>query len=952
MAAAPKKTLVLLDSHAIIHRAYHALPEFASSKGVPTGALYGLTTMLLGIIEKFKPEYIVACYDLPEPTYRHVAYEAYKAGRKKTDTALVAQLESSKKIFEVFGIPMYSLSGFEADDMLGTIVEQVTHDKKCLDDEGNKIKTVIASGDMDTLQLVTGDDVVVYTLKKGIKDIVVYDELAVMERFGFGPELLPDYKGLRGDPSDNIIGIAGIGEKTATIIINTFETIENMYELLDKKPEQFRKKLKDAKITDRVIGLLENGRDDALFSKTLATIRRDAPISFNFESAKWAPHIDQIEVLFKELEFRTLTAKVKQAIFSLAHAGKIEADGFESGSEADGGANDRTGGSEREARNAWADGHTAEDDRGSFIGRVHYPKSENTNATESRLDSKKEGSKKGPKKILNKTELHLENDLESDKKTTAGPLFQESYYTNASAELKEKLKTAVWVIDSNKVKPSLEDVFFETDEQDAEKAFKILHDRATEKGMAFVLDNIELPLIPILQKMNIDGTKIDVKYLKKISEEFHKELSRLEKEIHNLAGMEFNIASPKQLGEVLYEKLNLAGAGSGKRIKKTAGGARSTKESELEKLRESHPIIEKILETRELAKLLGTYIDALPGYADDEGRVHPTFMQTGSRTGRMSSLDPSIQNIPTKSDLGKKVRFAFVAPKGKKLVAVDYSQIELRIAAFLSGDKNLIDIFKNGIDVHTGVAARVFKVEEKDVTKDMRRKAKVINFGILYGMGVSALRINLSAGAGDVLADGTVAGQASREEAQEFYSEYFNTFSGIASYLEEVKRSAAALGYTKTLFGRRRYFEGIKSHLPFIRAAAERMAINAPIQGTHADIAKLAMTAVFKKITSKKENGAILLMQIHDELVFEIDEKKAEKVGAQIKEVMEGVLDEGFKAYKKSGLWDATATNTDAALAQDVQDLRKSEVEENIKKVPILVSVSIGDSWGSMKESS
>lgn len=309
-----KKVMVLLDSHAIIHRAYHALPEFASSKGVPTGALYGLTTMLLGIIEKFKPEYLIACYDLPQPTHRHIAYEAYKAGRKKTDSALVEQLESSRKLFETFGVPIYDHPGFEADDMLGTIVEQVNFNGNKIDPDGAQVKIVIASGDMDTLQLVKGDDVVVYTLKKGIKDIVVYDELAVIERFGFGPELLPDYKGLRGDPSDNIIGIAGIGEKTGSTIINTFHTIEEMYDLLDKSPEKFHEKLKEAKITPRIADLLIQGRDDALFSKTLATIRRDAPITFRYEDAHWNPDIEAIEALFKELEFRGLALRVKDVL--------------------------------------------------------------------------------------------------------------------------------------------------------------------------------------------------------------------------------------------------------------------------------------------------------------------------------------------------------------------------------------------------------------------------------------------------------------------------------------------------------------------------------------------------------------------------------------------------------------------------------------------------------------
>lgn len=892
-----RKTLVLLDSHAIIHRAYHALPDFASSKGVPTGALYGLTTMLLGIIEKFKPEYIVACYDLPQPTYRHLAYKDYKAGRKKTDDALVEQLQSSRKIFEAFGIPIFDHPGFEADDMLGTIVEQVAHDGKKFDPEGAPVKVVIASGDMDTMQLVTGDDVVVYTLKKGIKDIVIYDELAVIERFGFKPDFLPDYKGLRGDPSDNIIGIAGIGEKTASIIIGVFGTVEDMYAIYDKDQEEFRKKLKDAKITDRIIGLLENGRDDALFSKTLATIRRDAPITFNYEDAKWNPHLDQIETLFRELEFRSLIVKIKQLMAGAAAAGAIEGPAREAGTV--------DGASDKKA--------------------------------------KKSKSKKELK------DLDVDGGKDSGdadnagKSSKSGGLFDESnsgYYQNTTQEMRDKLKLAVWVLDSNKTNPTLDDVYAETDELDADKAFEILWKKAHDQGLGFVLDKIEIPLIPIIHQMTKDGVMIDVEYLRNLSSEYHQTLSKIEKEIHEMAGIEFNIASPKQLGEVLYEKMQLGGAGSGMRIKKTAGGAKSTKESELEKMKDLHPIIGKILEYRELAKLLGTYIDVFPALADEQNRIHPNFSQTGAATGRMATYDPSIQNIPIKSELGKKIRNAFIAPKGKKLIAIDYSQIELRVAAILSADKNLVEIFKNHIDVHTGVAARVFKVAESEVTKDMRRQAKVINFGILYGMGVNALRQNLSQGGYN----------ASREEAQNFYSEYFNTFTGIASYLENVKVSAAALGYTKTLFGRRRYFEGIKSHLPFIRAAAERMAINAPVQGTAtADITKLAMLQVFEKVCQDPKNKIKLLMQIHDELVFEVDVAQAEKCAEKLKEIMENTLRESFIEYKNFESGQLGGSDKSDAGGVDDAEIPLREIEALVIQVPIEVSVSIGDSWGEMK---
>ncbi|HEY1037622.1 MAG TPA: DNA polymerase [Candidatus Paceibacterota bacterium] len=820
-AKGDRKLLVLLDSHAIIHRAYHALPDFASSKGKPTGALYGLSTMLFSLIEKFKPDYIVACYDLPQPTYRHEAYEGYKAGRKKTDDALVEQLVSSREIFTACGIPMYDMPGFEADDMLGTIVHQVTDNK-----DFENVDVLIASGDMDTLQLIQGDRVRVFTLKKGIKDTVVYDEEAVRERFGFGPAQLTDYKGLRGDPSDNIIGIAGIGEKTATILITAFGTVEGIYAALEKDPNLVKK----AGVSDRIIELLEKGKEEALFSKMLATIRRDAPISFTLPENSWKEGFDinAVETLFKELEFRTLVARLK----------------IISGQETKSGAAAANVSVKASAKKAEGD----IDDDGFVV----------------------EGGSKN--KAVNKPEIHID------------PI------------LAEKLKIGVHILNSTIVNPSLEDVFAATRTENPELAEKRVIDDIHKEKLETVYFDIELPLIPILQKMHELGVKIDVMFLKDLGREYHKKLSEIEKKIWEHAGTEFNVASPKQLGEIIYEKMGLGG----KKIKKTAGGVKSTKESELEKLKGEHPVIGLILEYRELAKLLGTYIDVLPTLADANDRVHTQFIQTGAATGRMSSQNPGLQNIPIKTEQGRAIRNAFISDDGYTLVSFDYSQIELRIAAFLSGDEKLIEIFKSGTDVHTGVAASVFGVDEKDVTKDMRRRAKVINFGILYGMGVNALKTNLG---------------STRDEAQKFYDEYFKNFSGLAAYLDNTKAEAARLGYTETFFGRRRYFEGIHSRLPFIRAAAERMAINAPIQGTQADLIKISMRRIDDRL---REEGLLekarLLLQVHDELIYEIRTPEVKRVATIVKSVMEGVL-----------------------------------TSEQTKGVPIQTSANAGKNWGNME---
>jgi DNA polymerase-1 len=774
------KTLVLLDAHAILHRAYHALPDFATASGEPTGGLYGLCTMLLSAVTELKPDYVVACYDLPKPTYRHEAYKDYKAGRAKAEPELVSQMKRSRDIFTALSIPIYDKEGFEADDMLGTIVEQVKKDKN--------LRVIICSGDMDTLQLVTDKKVQVYTLKKGIKDTVLYDEEGVKARFGFGPELLPDYKGLRGDPSDNIIGIAGIGEKTGTDLITKFGGIEDIYKTLKKN----RQSLLDAGIKERIVCLLEAGEEEAKFSKMLATIRRDAPIEFVLPEKIWKETVslDVAEKLFTELEFRTMAQKLKTVL-----VGEKEAESLE---------------------------------------------------------------------------LRTEDDKEAGPAASSGP-------ATDPFRLK-KAGIALWLLNSNLTDPKEEDILAFANTKSFDVAEKALFAELENKNLTKIFSDIEEPLIPIIDKMETYGIKIDKERLIELSVVYTKEVEKLQKKIWELAGVEFNVSSPKQLGEVLFVTLGL----KAKNQKKTGSGAPSTKESELEKLRDEHPIISFILEYRELTKLLSTYIDVIPTLLDKDNRLHARFLQTGTTTGRMSSKDPNLQNIPNKTDLGRAIRKSFIADKGYVFGAFDYSQIELRVAAFLSGDEKMIDIFRRGDDIHSAVAAEVFRVSREKVDKEMRRRAKVINFGIMYGMGVNALRQNLSAG-GQVI---------SRDEAQKFLNDYFDTFSGLAKYLDKVKEETKRLGYTETFFGRRRYFEGIRSPMPFIKAMAERMAINAPIQGTEADIIKLAMIQVEAWLKKEKlESDVRILLQVHDELVYEICEDKVSKVAPEIIKIMESVID-------------------------------------------------------------
>jgi len=785
-------TLVLLDAHAILHRAYHALPDFLSPAGEPTGALYGVVTMLLKIIEEFKPTYIAACYDLPEPTYRHDAFAGYKGKREKTDDALVMQINRSRELIAAFGIPIYEHPGFEADDMLGTIAALTKVDPT--------LRVIIASGDMDTMQCVDKKRVQVYTLKKGIKDTILYDETAVKERFGFGPKLVPDYKGLRGDTSDNIPGIVGIGEKTATELITQFGSVDAIYKKLKKNETDFLA----AGIKPRIIGLLKAGEEEAQFSKMLATIRTDAPVEFVLEKTAWRTEADveQIMMLFSEFGFRTLTARVK-----------------------------------------------------TLFGE--------------------------------------EDDLSALTLDRAAAVPTETLL---------RAKILLWLYESERTNPSYDDIveygkaFLET--VDFETTVVALEAKLKADHLWHIFTDIEEPLMAVLERMQKHGILLDTVTLQQLSVTLHTELVTLENSIHTHAGTAFNINSPKQLGDILFDTLGL----KPKQAKKTAGGQRSTKESELEKLQDEHPIIKDILRYRELQKLVSTYIDVLPKLIGQDGRVHTTFIQTGAATGRMASRDPNIQNIPVRTLEGRAIRGAFIAAPGYSLVAIDYSQIELRIAAILSGDPNLIDIFKRGEDVHRGVALRVFGVNAEEVTDDMRRQAKVINFGILYGMGVNALRQNLGA-------------DTTRAAAQEFLNAYFQTFTRLAEYLEETKAFARQHGYTETIFGRRRRFPGITSSQPFIRAQAERMAINAPIQGSNADIIRVAMVNIDQYINDCRLTEDVrMLLQVHDELVFEIKIDMLATVIPTLTEIMTTVL-----------------------------------TPEQTSGVPILVETKVGSNWETMQ---
>lgn len=797
-----QKRLLLLDSNAIAHRAYHAIPDLETSRGEPTGALYGIATMLVKAMQELKPDYIIATRDRAEKTHRHELFEDYKGTRAKTDDALIDQLKRMPEVFDAFGIPVVDAARFEADDVIGTLSHQ---GKKHPD-----VKIVILTGDMDMLQLIEDGRVTVFRLMTGINDIKFFDEEAVKERYGFGPEHITDYKGIRGDPSDNIPGVPGVGDGGATKLITTFGSIDDIYKAIKK--DGVDQVAKDAGIQKRYVQLVADNEEKARFSKQLATIHSEAPVTFELPDHPWrlADHIVGIEKMCEKLEFNSLKTRVH-----------------------------------------------------SLLGKT---------------DPKKEA----PEELEPVRVEHAPVD---------------------DTELAET-SLALWLLRSDLTTPTLDQILDYTEEKDFTKAREKIFAELKKTGrIQEVYDRIERPLLPVVQRMNADGVAVDVSHLKALSKEYGKELKAIASRIYHHAGHEFNINSPKQLGVVLFDELGI----TPEKQKKTATGARTTKESELEKLSDSHPIIGDILAHRELQKLLSTYIEKIPALVSKDGRLRAEFLQAGTTTGRMGSQNPNLQNIPIKSEYGRRIREAFAAPKGKIMAAIDYSQIELRLAAGLSGDAKLIEVFKAGGDVHTAVAAEVFRVPPEKVDREMRRRAKVINFGILYGMGVNALRV-------------TLGPTVSREEAATYLEQYFKNFAGVKEYIEKTKREAARLGYTETLFGRRRYFSGFKSAMPQLRAQAERMATNAPIQGTQSDIIKLAMVEVDQLIEKKNwrdpstDSGQAkvkLVLQVHDELVYEVDAKLVDEALPQIRGIMEKV----------------------API-------------EKLHGVPILAEASVGQNWG------
>ncbi len=878
-----KKRLILIDGNAIIHRAYHALPPLTTKKGEMVNAVYGFTSVLLNVLNKFKPDYIAATFDLKEPTFRHKEYKDYKATRVKAPDDLYEQIPRVRELVKAFNIPIAEKKGYEADDLIATFTRKT---EKLHPD----VEVIIVTGDLDTLQLVNSQTKV-FALRKGMSDSVLYGEKEIVDRYGLVPDQMVDYKGLRGDPSDNLPGVKGVGEKTATELLKKYETLEGVYNNLSEIKEGIRKKLEKDKV-------------QAYFSKRLARLIDDVPVKFNLDDCR-AEDFSRVKVinLMRELEFFSLLRRLPGYE---DYAKNMEEENGEKG-QAEKIEWKKIG--PNEPFNFGKKISIAVDSQGVAVGTDsrsagYFPKI-STSLEKALKDEKVEKigyDLKKERKILTGAGIALRGIsfdiqlaaylLSSGSNISWNDLvFNELGVMVQKEEKKSGQASLIFEEDKGQIERMCQKAAlnFSLKEKLDAKMAKISAEQieeGKEKTLKDLFEKIEMPLLGILAKMEEVGVRINKTILRGISLKLNQRVKKLEKEIQKMAGDDFNVNSSVQLREILFEKMKI----STKDIKKGKTGF-STASPELQKIKDEHPIIRKVEEYRELFKLKTTYLDPLPEMTDKDSRIHTTFNQAVTATGRLSSSDPNLQNIPIRTDLGQIIRTAFEAEEGKKLVSADYSQIELRIAAHLSGDVRMISTFLGGEDIHTATAARINKVELDKVTDKMRRAAKALNFGIIYGM--STYGFAQSAG-------------VSQEEAKEFIRKYFENYPQVAQYLDEVKISAREKGFVETNLGRRRYIPEINSSNFQVRGTAERMAINMPIQGLAADIIKLAMLEA-NRLISEKYSQAKMVLQIHDELLFEVSESEAENFVKDIKKIMENV-------YKLS--------------------------------VPLIVDVKAGDNWG------
>lgn len=860
-----KQKIVIIDGNSLMNRAFYALPPLTNTSGLHTNAVYGFTNMLFKIINDEKPDYIVAAFDRKAPTFRHVEYADYKAGRKKTPSELGEQFPVVKDVLKAFKIGIYEIDGYEADDIIGTV-------SNLCEDKGMEI--LIYTGDRDALQLASDNTKVAIT-RKGITEIDVFDRQGFVEKYEVTPLQFIDVKGLMGDQSDNIPGVPGIGEKTALKLIKEYGSIEDVIQNVDKISG---KKVKE---------LIGEYREQALFSKKLATIVTNVPIEFNIDEIKIKePDSSRLAELFKELEFKSLINKIPQGgskepskaptIKSyktagrediLELAGRIKAAGMFSMYIS-------TRGSDFYSADIEGIGISIDGDDALYMPPEHELISLLKDVLEDSDIKKICHNAKDDFVSLHKHGISL-NGVEFDT-AIAAYLLNPSEGTYNVDELvrrflNESIPSGKEIAESIKSNgsTSIWPDHLCTQAVYTNRLYDVLRNQLESNGMKELYYNVEHPLIEVLAFMEIQGFKVDEEMLSKLSVEFGSEIDRLTERIYSFSEEPFNINSPKQLGYILFDKLNLPV------IKKTKTGY-STDAEVLEKLASQHEIVQSILDYRQIMKLKSTYVDGLLNIIKEDKKIHSSFNQTVTATGRLSSTEPNLQNIPVKVEMGKKIRKAFVPSDENFLIlSADYSQIELRVLGHIARDQNLISAFYNKLDIHTKTASEVFGVPVEEVTSFMRSSAKAVNFGIVYGISDFGLATNLG---------------ITRKEAKRYIDNYLAKYSGVKKYMDDIIDLAKTKGYVTTILNRKRYIPEITSSNFNLRSLGERLAMNTPIQGSAADIIKIAMVKVYDELR-KRGLKSRLILQVHDELIVEVHKDEVDEVKEIVRDNMEHAVE-------------------------------------------------------------
>ena len=846
------KKLLILDSNSILNRAFYGVRYLSARDGTPTNAIYGFLNILLKLIKEQEPDYICAAFDVKAPTFRHKQYEGYKAQRKPMPEGLAAQMPLAKDVLRAMGVTILEKEGYEADDIIGTVA------RLC---EESEISCFIATGDKDDLQLASDKTKVILTVtKSGYNETIIYDDKAVKEKYHVTPTEFIDVKALMGDPSDNIPGVKGVGEKTAMSLIEKHHSIEYIYENID-----------GIGLKGAMLQKMKDGREMAFMSKELATINRNTPIEFNAEECVFDGFENNGE-LYEILKRLELNSIIKKLDLSGGDNVKENEDIFKDFSYQVGDKNMINGDKVTVVLDFDGDNISS---AAVGVGNKAVVLNEQDDIKELLEDDSIAKVMFDVKEAIVKLNGRIDIKNISDDTAIAAYLVDpaKNEYTI------EKLASEYFgtVIEKPEVKQLslLDDVETDRSEYLAKCAVALgvlnecIGDKIKENGQEKLYQEVELPLVTVLAHLEINGFLVDDNQLKEFADKLGEKIDALTNEIYMLAGEEFNINSPKQLGVILFEKLEL------KPVKKTKTGY-ATNADVLEKLRDKHPIVNFIMEYRQLAKLKSTYCDGLTAVVNpNTHRIHSVFTQTVTVTGRLSSTEPNLQNIPTRTELGREIRKMFVAKDGYVLVDADYSQIELRVLAHIANDETMINAFRNNEDIHAVTASQVLGIPLEDVTKEQRSSAKAVNFGIVYGIGEFSLAQDL---------------HISVKEAKAYIESYLEKYHGVRNYMESIKEQAKKDGYVKTMLNRIRYIPELKSPNYNIRQFGERVALNTPIQGTAADIIKLAMVRVDNRLINEGLKSKLIL-QVHDELIVEAHKDEVDKVKQILSEEMQNAME-------------------------------------------------------------